>query len=466
MEGTVAARLQELFRTARTPEGKRWTLAGVAQRTGISASYLWKLRSGRTNNPTRDVLERLAACFDTSVSFFLSEPAPATGDDRFSGVGKSEAEMLLAAAMRQLEGRDYVAAQSTAEEALAKAKELGHPGLIGRAEVALARTLLNLGAIPEARHHTEQALGHLEGPMAGEPWVRATLLMAHLDWAEERLPSAYLYARSALELSESTHVQLTTYLQALFYTGMVARYLGRLDEAISVLERAREAATDVVDLVVPPVMVNLGLSLLDRGEPEQALRCFEDALARYVQLKLPQGVNSAQHDIGLAYAQMGRWDEAIECLMKSLGSSEALSDFRLAALGHMELAWCHANRGDETSALRHANTALALAQEHEWPVEHAYAHWHYAQSLVVLGKPAQARGHFGASIEKFRGLGLRTELAKVLMEYGDVLTRLGLTDEAATTFREAASVALSAPAPIPQRYAQAPLDGRPGAPVS
>jgi transcriptional regulator with XRE-family HTH domain len=76
---TLAARLDDLFRTAR-PQGRSWTNAAVAaELKAISpdlkagAVYLSQLRSGKRTNPSHELLAALAKFFGVSVGYFFDE---------------------------------------------------------------------------------------------------------------------------------------------------------------------------------------------------------------------------------------------------------------------------------------------------------------------------------------------------------------------------------------------------------
>jgi len=78
---TLAARLDRLFRTFRRPDHSEYThdelARAVARRGGptISATYLWQLRTGRRDNPTKHHLEALADFFGVSPAYFFDESA-------------------------------------------------------------------------------------------------------------------------------------------------------------------------------------------------------------------------------------------------------------------------------------------------------------------------------------------------------------------------------------------------------
>jgi transcriptional regulator with XRE-family HTH domain len=78
---TLAEKLDHLFRTIHPPERGEYSLeeaaAEIRRRGGptVSATYLWLLRKGRRDNPTRTHLQALADFFGVSPLYFFDDEA-------------------------------------------------------------------------------------------------------------------------------------------------------------------------------------------------------------------------------------------------------------------------------------------------------------------------------------------------------------------------------------------------------
>ena len=74
---TLADRIDALFRVVRRPDREQYSNEEVAKAcraaTGesFSATYLWQLRTGRRDNPTKRHLEALARFFQVPVTYFF-----------------------------------------------------------------------------------------------------------------------------------------------------------------------------------------------------------------------------------------------------------------------------------------------------------------------------------------------------------------------------------------------------------
>lgn len=75
----LTVKLNRLFETMRPSPDREYTheevARGIAEAGGptISATYVWMLRTGRRDNPTKNHLEALASFFGVSPAFFFDE---------------------------------------------------------------------------------------------------------------------------------------------------------------------------------------------------------------------------------------------------------------------------------------------------------------------------------------------------------------------------------------------------------
>lgn len=97
-----AAKVNRLFRTIRSPEGKEYTPEHVASwlrangGPSVSASYLYALRRGGRDNPTKAQIEALARFFGVQPAYFFDEELGRRMDE----------ELELLAALRDADVRD------------------------------------------------------------------------------------------------------------------------------------------------------------------------------------------------------------------------------------------------------------------------------------------------------------------------------------------------------------------------
>lgn len=141
--GVLAAKVDRLFRAIRPAGRAEYTnqeVADAIRAAGgptISGTYLWQLRNGSRDNPTRKHLEALSAFFGVSPAYFFDHDAAARVDDQLElvaalrdhgvrqialrSVGLSDDSLTVLAEMiervRQLEGLpDHAVADTGSED--------------------------------------------------------------------------------------------------------------------------------------------------------------------------------------------------------------------------------------------------------------------------------------------------------------------------------------------------------------
>ncbi|MFJ5985501.1 XRE family transcriptional regulator [Lentzea sp. NPDC092896] len=126
---TLADRIDRLFQVVRRPNGEQHSHEEVArscrETTGesFSAAYLWQLRTGRRDNPTKRHLEALAGFFQVPPAYFF--------DDEQGRVIAGELELL--GALRNSAVRDLaLRAVTLSEEGLGTVADIVEA--IGRRE--------------------------------------------------------------------------------------------------------------------------------------------------------------------------------------------------------------------------------------------------------------------------------------------------------------------------------------------
>ncbi|MFJ9697011.1 XRE family transcriptional regulator [Kitasatospora sp. NPDC101183] len=76
---TLAERIEQLFRTVRRPSGAPYSNEEVARSCReaagerFSTTYMWQLRTGRRDNPTKRHLEALARFFQVPPAYFFDD---------------------------------------------------------------------------------------------------------------------------------------------------------------------------------------------------------------------------------------------------------------------------------------------------------------------------------------------------------------------------------------------------------
>jgi len=71
----LAEKIDRLFKSFTKPDGSEYTYREVEEGTGnaITAAYVWRLRTGKADNPGYRVLAALCHFFGVSITYFFSD---------------------------------------------------------------------------------------------------------------------------------------------------------------------------------------------------------------------------------------------------------------------------------------------------------------------------------------------------------------------------------------------------------
>lgn len=104
--GGLAAKLNRLFDTMRPAADREYTheevARGVAAAGGptISATYVWMLRTGKRDNPTKNHLEALAKFFGVSPAYFFDDDQSPRIDEQLAAAAAMRDAGVRSVAMR------------------------------------------------------------------------------------------------------------------------------------------------------------------------------------------------------------------------------------------------------------------------------------------------------------------------------------------------------------------------------
>jgi putative nucleotidyltransferase with HDIG domain len=126
---------------------------------------------------------------------------------------------------------------------------------------------------------------------------------------------------------------------------------GQLDEAETLYRQAGRMAEIAGDArLVAIVEQNLGVIANMRGDVPRALRHYRTSLAGYRSLGLDHYVANLLNDIGMAYADLGRWEDAEGTYREALALCEACGDASTALMIDVNRAAMRVARGDYADA--------------------------------------------------------------------------------------------------------------------
>jgi tetratricopeptide (TPR) repeat protein len=180
---------------------------------------------------------------------------------------------------------------------------------------------------------------------------------------------------------------------------------GEWDRAESHLVAALAAATDQQQGLRARVQADLGLTLLNRGDPGRATELARDALALAEEASDRQAEAQAHNMLGVLARSEGSADQALEHLERSLELARQLDDAPAEAAALNNLALLRRDADDLPAALELTERALALCSRYgdrhrEAALENNLADLHHA-----AGREEESMAHLKRAVTIFREVG-------------------------------------------------------------
>lgn len=232
---------------------------------------------------------------------------------------------------------------------------------LGNAMLAILEALVDLGRFPAAERRIRPTLSVLAAT-APVPAVARLHELAATVFENRRGPDL---ARKALRnaravwdaLDEEAHVAACDIRRAVL---TVAADPKAASTALKRLRLERQAAGDADG--VAACDRGLGLAMLARRRPHQALRRFDDATAVFQACALFADAAECDALAAGALADLGRHGEAVTRLRHALPTLAGLHRPRAEAEGRVRLAELHLAAGEAKAALREAKRAESIAR--------------------------------------------------------------------------------------------------------
>src|SRR6266702_3877217 len=184
-------------------------------------------------------------------------------------------------------------------------------------------------------------------------------------------------------------------LRALNFCGAIALERGGINEATHFFTRAQEEAMQDNDMAtLGKCANNLGIIATMQGDYGRAVGAYTRAIAAYQAARSEMGIAEAQHNLAIAYRELGHLDDAMQSADAAVREAERLGDRRLKAQALAGRAEIRAVRGEPELAVREAGRALAVHRELQDPVLETEDMRILAVALGMTGKTQEAVAMF------------------------------------------------------------------------
>lgn len=327
------------FAYARCPGTGRYSRQTLHQR---AAEWYKSVRTPRETWRTLEGLEPLLREFEHRVKAGLYDDAAAVlaeFDDEFRGRLGYAARSL--AMHLQVEGRITVD-RIRLLDLVGRAHAYKQLGPIDKA-IACYREALEMARVQQNATVEIESLGAM-----GEGFRR----LGRLDDAVEAV-------RKAVDVARRTDsARLAGWLGEL---GLSCCYRGELKEAQESAEEAYRIAGEIHDVGSEALAIDcLSLVHLVRGDPKQAIEAAKLAIKRYEEGYWKNTVVYVLNVEGLAYLDLQKIDQAIDCLNRAREEARIAEENRVEGMTSFNLAHAYRLKGDSAKALECSEEAIRI----------------------------------------------------------------------------------------------------------
>jgi len=236
----------------------------------------------------------------------------------------------------------------------------------------------------------------------------------------------------------------TLEVRALNVCGAIALERGGMKEATQFFTRAQDEAMQDDDMAtVGRCANNLGIIANMQGEYGRAVGAYTRAIGAYQKACYDRGIAESQHNLGIAYRELGRLDHAIQAADAAVREAGRLGDRQLKAQALAGRAEILVARGDPKLAIREAERALAEHRELGDPVRETEDLRILATALGGAGRTEDAEDMLRGVIERAREherpllvAMAQRDLAHLLAREGEVAAAKKLAKTARATFKQ------------------------------
>ena len=187
------------------------------------------------------------------------------------------------------------------------------------------------------------------------------------------------------------------------------------------------------------VLNNLGI-VLGEQRADDAIGCFEQALAIYRDIGDRRGQAQATNNLAFAYRFLGRHEDAVSALLAALDLQREVGARRGEAIALCNLGESYLDLGQYAEAIARSTEALSVAREVGGIRLEGYARYNLGRAHLELGGTAEAAGLLDQALDIHRAAGDKYGEAQDLQQIGIAHARAGNAEAAGTAWRRARGI--------------------------
>jgi tetratricopeptide (TPR) repeat protein len=165
---------------------------------------------------------------------------------------------------------------------------------------------------------------------------------------------------------------------------------------------------------------NIGSVYLDKGQYEDALTYFQQALQLREKSNVPQDIVEAVHNLGETWSELGQYEQAISYYLRALNLRRNMGDLQGAAIESYSLGKLFDYQGRFGAAIQSKQEAVKTLRDNKdktfWMAKMLTGE---AQSLILAGRGDEAKNDLNEALTLSRELKNDSMIAETLGVQGD-----------------------------------------------
>lgn len=379
----------------------------------ITKGFISLIESDR-GNPSVETLVLLAERLQRPVSYFLERGNP---------LSLKAAQATLSVGWVAVKQGNYTQAAESFQEALTLARRHHDQNIEAECHIGLAFALASLRQLDLARQHVERGRHLADAARAEQHLVRASHVLGVIAYYERNFRDAREHFLEGFRrFQELDHPDKGLGGILLYNLGNTYMELGDHAEAARWYQQALTSLEPTGDLHrLGLVYLQLGVTDRERGDYDTALSNLTRAENLFGVLQATRLSGWAHTSIGITLLARGEVDQAITHLEESLRVGERTGDDAGRERSLTELARAFTAK----RAFPEAETALAeaerLAKKFQDVTETARIHLARARLRAAMAQVAEAVRCYKLAIAAFESLGMRTDVGQACNGLGELL---------------------------------------------
>ncbi|WBQ08502.1 helix-turn-helix domain-containing protein [Kribbella sp. CA-293567] len=187
---------------------------------------------------------------------------------------------------------------------------------------------------------------------------------------------------------------------------------------------------------------DFGIACADDGHLDEAVDAFRLSAEMFLAVRDIRSESLAVNNYSRLLGRMGRHSQAIDLANRSLSLYQQISDQRGTARALLNLSQLHDRMGAFTEHLIYATEGLVRFEQIQSDAGIANANHNVGSALANLGRYDLAITYLSAGMESFDRLGHRTGWADAARDLAKALSATGTVSEALVLFHQALTIAI------------------------